>query len=127
MTVTLDATMIQALEADADHWVWISEQVQTETAAGRQRAAGHAAAIARFLASLGERPAPLTIPTAAVPLVRECVHEGIPTVAEAVDTGRDLRESCRRLNAICDLLDVIGWSRTKNPPATLTPPRTRAW
>jgi hypothetical protein len=115
VTITLDATMIQALQADADHWVWTSEQVRIETAAGRQRAAQHAAAIEQLLASLGERPAPLIIPAAAIPLVRECVHEGVPGVAEEIDIGRDLRESGRRLTAICDLLDVIGWSNDEEP------------
>ncbi|HTU78524.1 MAG TPA: hypothetical protein VMF09_07175 [Solirubrobacteraceae bacterium] len=73
VTITLDGTMIQALEADADHWVWTSEQTRTETAAGRQLAARNAAAIEQLLESLGERPAPLIIPAAAIPL-----HEAVP-------------------------------------------------
>jgi hypothetical protein len=115
VTITLDREMIEALEMDADHWGWASEQVRTESAEGRERAAEHAAAIERFLASLAERPVSLMIPMAAMPLVRECAHEGIPTLSEAIERGTDLRECCRRLSAICDLLDVIGWSENEEP------------
>ena len=116
VTITLDATTIKALEADADHWRWTSEQAQTETAAGRQRAAGHAAAIERLLASLSEPPLPLMIPTAAIPLVRECAREGIPMVCETIErpTG-DLCECARRLIALSDLLDLIGWEEHEDP------------
>ena len=116
VTITLDATTIQALEADADHWRWTSEQVQTETAAGRQRAAGHATAIERLLASLSEPPTPLMIPTAAIPLVRECAREGIPMVCETIErpTG-DLCECARRLIALSDLLDLISWDENEEP------------
>lgn len=116
VTMTLGATMIQALEADADHWRWTSEQVRTETATGRQRAAGDAAAIEMFLASLGERRAPVIIPTEAIPLVRECAREGIPMVCETIErpTG-DLCECARRLIALSDLLDLIGWDEGEEP------------
>lgn len=118
LTIALDAAMVEALERDADLWGWLSEQERTESAEGRARAAEHATAIERFLESLTERPAAarLVIPTAALPLVRECAHEGIPTVAEAIDkAGLDLREGSRRLNAIADLLDAIGWSDDEEP------------
>src|ERR1700691_1669339 len=116
VTITLDATTIQALEAEADHWRCTSEQAQTETAAGRQRAAGHAAAIERLLASLSEPPTPLMIPTAAIPLVREGAREGIPMVGETIErpTG-DLCECARRLIALSDLLDLIGWEEHEEP------------
>lgn len=88
----------------------------TETAAGRQRAAGQAAAIERLLASLSEPPTPLMIPTAAIPLVRECAREGIPMVCETIErpTG-DLCECARRLIALSDLLDLIGWEEHEEP------------
>ncbi len=116
VTITLAATMIQALEADADHWRWSSEQTRIKTAAGRQRAAEHAAAIEQFLVSLSERPTPLMIPTAAIPLVRECAREGIPMVCETIErpTG-DLCECARRLIALSDLLDLIGWDEDEEP------------
>jgi CTP synthase (UTP-ammonia lyase) len=57
--VELDATMIDALEADIDLWEWLAEQNRTETAKGRRRAATKATTIKRFLASIasaeGER------------------------------------------------------------------------
>lgn len=116
VTIALDRTMIDALETDTEHWEWASEQQETESAEGRARAARHLAAIEEFLASLPERPAPLMIPIAAIPLVRECAQEGIPTVAEAINgTELDLRECSRRLNAIADLLDAIGWSEDEEP------------
>jgi hypothetical protein len=108
VAITLAPRMIETLEADADRWSWLSEQVRTESVPGRERAAQHAATIERFLAGLPERPAPLVIPTAAIPLVRECAYEGIPAVTEAIDrTGLDLREGIRRLTAISDLLDAM--------------------
>lgn len=116
MTITLDATMISALAAEADRWRRASEQTRTESADRRIRAAGNAAAIEQFLTCLGERPARLMIPMAAMPLVRECAHEGVPMVSEAIDsTGLDLRECGRRLTALCDFLDLIGWSEDEEP------------
>jgi len=56
------------------------------------------------------------IPKAAVPLIRECAHEGIPTVSEAIEGTRvDLREGAPRLTALSDLLDLIGWGRGEEP------------
>jgi hypothetical protein len=52
LTVTLDAALIEVLEADAEHWEWTSEQQRIESAEGRARAAQFAAAINRFLAAL---------------------------------------------------------------------------
>jgi hypothetical protein len=116
VTITLDAAMILALEADADHWVWTSEQTRIETADGRRRAAEHAAAIEQFLISLSERPTPLMISTAAIPLVRECAREGIPMVCETIERpSGDLCECARRLVALSDLLDLIGWDEGEEP------------
>jgi hypothetical protein len=51
------------------------------------------------------------IPKVAVPLIRECAREGIPMVSEAIeDSSVDLRECARRLSALSDLFDLIGWS-----------------
>jgi hypothetical protein len=50
--VELDATMIDALEAEIDMWEWLAEQDRTETAEGRQRAASKATTVKRFLASI---------------------------------------------------------------------------
>ena len=50
--VELDRAMIEALEASADSWGWLSEQVTSETAKGRGQAAAKAATIERFLASV---------------------------------------------------------------------------
>lgn len=113
VTIALDATMIDALETDADHFRWASEQTRTESAGGRARAARQAEVIEQFLASI-ERPTPLTIPAAAIPLVRECAQEGIKDVSDSMDRV-DPRECCRRLAAICELLDAIGWSRGEEP------------
>lgn len=117
LTLAIDATMIEALERDAEQWGWASEQVRIESAEGRARAASHVATIERFLASLAERPAPtrLLIPVSALALVREAAHEAIPDVSEAIDSGVHPRECCRRLGAVCDLLDVIGWSEDDEP------------
>jgi hypothetical protein len=117
LTIALDAAMVEALDRDAALWGWLSEQERTESAEGRARAAEHAAAIERFLESLTERPAAarLVIPTAALPLVREGAHEAISDVSESIDGGVHPRECCRRLSAICDLLDLIGWSDEDEP------------
>lgn len=57
--IELDATMIDALEAEIDLWEWLAEQDRTETAEGRRRAATKATTVKRFLASIasadGER------------------------------------------------------------------------
>ncbi len=50
--VTLDATMIDALEDEIDMWEWLAEQDRLETAEGRRRAATKATTIKRFLASI---------------------------------------------------------------------------
>jgi hypothetical protein len=117
LTVALDAAMVDALERDAELWGWLSEQERTESAEGRARAAEHAAAIELFLASLTERPAAarLVISTAALPLVREGAREAIGDVSDSIDGGVHPRECCRRLGAICDLLDLIGWSDEDEP------------
>jgi hypothetical protein len=116
VTIALDATMIEALETDADHFRWTSLEAPHESAEGRARAARNAAAIEQVLASLSERPVPLMIPKAAIPLVRECAHEGFPVVSDAIEhTGVDPRECARRLIAISDLLDLIGWSDEEEP------------
>jgi hypothetical protein len=56
--VELDATMIDALEADVDLWEWLAEQDRTETAEGRRRAATKARTIKRFLASIASADNP---------------------------------------------------------------------
>ncbi len=110
LTITLNRTMVEALETEAEGWGWLSEQVRTESAEGRARAAERAAAIRRFLARLPECPerAQLVIPAAAMALVREGANEALTDVAEAIDRGVEPRECCRRLTGICDLLDLIG-------------------
>lgn len=116
LTITLNTTMIAALEAESDHWEWLSEQTRTESAEGRARAAKLASAIEKFLASLAERPEPVMIPIAAIPLVRECAHEGIPMVGEAIERRSvALCECARRLIALSDLLDLIGWGEDEEP------------
>ena len=50
--VELDAAMIDALEFDMDLFEWLAEQVRTESADGRARAAAKAKTIERFLASI---------------------------------------------------------------------------
>lgn len=50
--VELDRAMIEALEASADSWGWLSEQVTSETAQGRRQAGAKATTIKRFLASV---------------------------------------------------------------------------
>lgn len=50
--VELDQAMIEALEASADSWGWLSEQVASETAQGRRQAGAKATTIKRFLASV---------------------------------------------------------------------------
>ncbi|HEX5308968.1 MAG TPA: hypothetical protein VFW38_07800 [Solirubrobacteraceae bacterium] len=117
VTIALDRTMIEALETDAEMLDWLSEQEKSESAEGRARAARRAATIERFLASLSERRAAATlmIPTAALPLIRECAYEGIPMVSEAIDRGVDPRECSRRLDAISDMLDAIDWSEDEQP------------
>jgi len=113
VTISLPPVVVKVFERQVEHDHWLSEQAN-ELAEGRSRAAEHVATVERFLASLSERPA-LMIPVAAFPLVRECVHEGIPMVSEAIDRGVDLRECGRRLNALAELLDLIGWSDDEAP------------
>jgi hypothetical protein len=56
------------------------------------------------------------IPTAATPLVRECVREAITMVSEDIDrAGVPLSERARRLVALSDLLDLIGWEEDEEP------------
>jgi hypothetical protein len=52
VAVELDWAMIEALEASADSWGWLSEQVTSETAKGRRQAGAKATTIRRFLASV---------------------------------------------------------------------------
>jgi hypothetical protein len=68
LTISLDAALIEVLEADAEQWEWLSEHDKLETAEGRARAAGHAATIEQFLSSLSGRPAPaqLMVPVSAL-------------------------------------------------------------
>jgi hypothetical protein len=115
VTISLSPIFIEVMERDVEHDYWLAEQTN-ELAEGRTRAAERAATVERFLASLPALPTPLLIPTAAIPLVRECAQEGIPTVAEAIDHAEvDVREGTRRLNAIADLLDAIGWTEDEEP------------
>jgi hypothetical protein len=109
VTIPLDAGLIEVLEDDAEQWDWLSEQERTESAEGRARAAEHAATIGRFLASLSDRPEPvmLLIPAALLGPIREGADDALTGVSEAIDRGVDPRECCRRLRAICDLLDLI--------------------
>ena len=61
LILAVDATMIEALETDAEQWEWASEQETIESAEGRALAATHAATIERFLGNLAKRPAPTTL------------------------------------------------------------------
>lgn len=93
LPITLDTTMIGALEAEAEQWAWRSEQTRIESAEGRARAAQLVCTIEMFLARLAERPEPVMIPTAAFPLIRECVNEAIPIVGEDIElSAADLCE-----------------------------------
>ncbi len=56
VTVVLGTAMIEALEADADLWDWLSHQEKTESAEGRERARAKADTIERFLATVTEHP-----------------------------------------------------------------------
>jgi len=60
VTIALDATMIEALEDAWDGWNWLAQQEKTESAEGRGQARVKAETIARFLASVTERPSPDT-------------------------------------------------------------------
>ncbi|MGA9876450.1 MAG: hypothetical protein WBQ21_11645 [Solirubrobacteraceae bacterium] len=60
VTLVLDATMIEALEDDADLWDWLSHQEKTESAEGRERARARADTIEQFLAAVAEHPSPTT-------------------------------------------------------------------
>ena len=117
VTLAVDATMIEALERDAEQWEWASEQERIESAEGRARAASHLARIESFLASLAEPRAPTTlmIPVSALALVREGEHEAWSDISEAIDSGVHPRECARRLRAVCELLDLIGWSKDDEP------------
>jgi hypothetical protein len=117
LTIELDAALIEVLEADAEQWEWVSEQDKLETAEGRARAAEHAATIERFLASLSERPEPATllIPASLLGPVREGADDALTVVSQEIDHGVDPRECCRRLSAICDLLDLIDGSGDDEP------------
>lgn len=117
LTITLNPTMVEALETDAEHWQWLSEQVRTESAGGRARASELAAMIERFLGGLAEHPtaATLMIQTVVLALVRKCAHEAWSDVSEAIDSGVHPRECARRLRAVCELLDLIGWSEDEEP------------
>ena len=119
LTISLDAALIEVLEADAEQWEWLSEHDKLETAEGRARAAGHAATIEQFLSSLSGRPAPaqLMVPVSAFSLLREGAEDAFSDVSQAIDEGANLRECCQRLGAICDLLDLIGWSDEDEPAA----------
>jgi hypothetical protein len=109
VTIALDAALIEVLEDDAEQWDWLSEQERTESVEGRARAAEHSAAIERFLASLSERPEPATllIPRSLLGPIREGADDAFAVVSQDIDHGVDPRECCRRLSAICDLLDLI--------------------
>jgi hypothetical protein len=50
--VTLDATMIDALEDEIDFWEWLAEHDSLATAEGRRHAASKATTVKRFLASI---------------------------------------------------------------------------
>jgi hypothetical protein len=114
--ITLDTTMIGALEAEADHWTWLSEAARTESAEDRARAAQLVSVIEKFLAGLAERPEPVIIPTAAFPVIRECANEALPIVAEDIDRVEvDPWDCARRLIALKDLLDLIGWAEDEGP------------
>jgi hypothetical protein len=56
------------------------------------------------------------IPTAAIPLIRECAREAITMVSEDIDrAGVPLSECARRLVALSDLLDLTGWDEDEEP------------
>ncbi len=117
VTIALDAALIEVLEDDAEQWDWLSEQERTESVEGRARAAEHSATIERFLASLTERPEPATllIPVLLLGPMREGADDALAVVSQEIDHGVDPRECCRRLNAICDLLDLIDGSGEDEP------------
>jgi len=117
VTITLDAALIEVLEADAEEWDWLSEQERTESVEGRARAAEHSATIERFLASLSERPEPATllIPGSLLGPIREGADDALTAASQALDHGVDPRECCRRVSAICDLLDLIDGSDDGEP------------
>ncbi len=112
VTIALDAALIEVLEDDAEQWDWLSKQERTESVEGRARAAEHSATIERFLASLSERPEPATllIPGSLLGPIREGADDALTVVSQEIDHGVDPRECCRRLSAICDLLDLIDGS-----------------
>jgi len=116
LVITLDTTMIAALEAEADHWHWLSEQTRTESAEGRARAAQLVSMIENFLAGLAEKPEPVMIPKEAFPLIRECANEALPMVCEDIqEVEVDLWGCARRLIALKDLLDLVGWDESEGP------------
>lgn len=45
----------------------------------------------------------------------EGAKDAFSDVSQAIDKGANLRECCRRLGAICELLDLIGWSDEDEP------------
>ena len=47
---------------------------------------------------LGERPEPVIIPTEVIPLVRECVREGIPMVCEDIERAGVILGVCPKAN-----------------------------
>jgi len=117
LTITLDTEMIEVLVGDAQQLEWTSEHERFELAEGRARATGRPESIQRFLASLAERPArvSLMIPSSALGIVREGALGALARVSEAIDSGVDPRDCRQRLTAVCDLLDVIGWCPEVEP------------
>jgi|GEM_PF-2979156 hypothetical protein len=117
VTIALDAALIEVLEDDAEQWDWLSKQERTESVEGRARAAEHSATIERFLASLSERPEPATllIPGSLLGPIREGADDALTVVSQEIDHGVDPRECCRRLSAICDLLDLIDGNDDDEP------------
>lgn len=60
MTVPLDTAMIEALEADAELWDWLSNHRRNTSAEERKRARAKAETIQRFLATIRDGPSPAT-------------------------------------------------------------------
>lgn len=107
VTLALDRAMIEALEADLDHWQWTAQAEHLETVEGRQQAARTAELIERFLTGLPRRPVTLMVPSSLVGCVAEGAEVVMHDIAQAIDHGADLRECARRLTAVAGLLDAI--------------------
>jgi hypothetical protein len=105
--LALDRAMIEALEADLDHWQWTAQaDERLETVEGRRHAALTAGLIERFLTGLPQTPVTLMIPSSLVGCVAAGAEVVMHDILQAIDHGADLRECARRLTAVAGLLDA---------------------